>query len=432
MVNKRKKINPWLFIYGVGADGFASLSTRDQQGLARCERLFTSARLRASLPPALQAITEVWRRPIQESIRHILARAGSKVGVLASGDPLSYGIGVQLVQQVPAHALRIIPAVGAFSLVAARMAWPLAHTVSLSLHHGNPARIIPVLAPGRQIIALTRDATTPAQVAGHLIAAGYGASRLVVWNDLGTAKERAVRGRAQTWAQKKPAPKISPLNTMAIECRRDDRPARASRVSLPPILGMTGGLPDEAFVHDGTMTKQAMRAVALARLAPLPGTVLWDIGAGCGSVAVEWCRLVRGAGTLGATAAAVAIEPRADRRAMIKANIDALVGDGVEIIAAPAPAALKGLPPPDAVFVGGGVALDGVIETAMTSLRSGGRLVAHAVTLAGQQRLMACYDQHGGRLEQFAQAAARPVGGLSALAPRMIVWHWAWEKPSSR
>jgi precorrin-6Y C5,15-methyltransferase (decarboxylating) len=254
-------------------------------------------------------------------------------------------------------------------------------------------------------LILSEDATTPAAVAALLCARGYGGSRITVLEHLDGARERRLDGTAADWS----ANDVADLNTLAVDCTAG---------ANAPLLPRSPGLPDEAFRHDGQMTKREVRAATLAALAPVAGQLLWDVGAGCGSIAVEWMRAAP-------RAQAVAIERQAARRAMIAENAESLGTPLLKIVAGEAPAALAGLDAPDAVFVGGGASNDGLIEACWRALKPGGRLVANAVTLEGEQALLAWQQQHGGALTRFAIARAEPVGPFQGWRPMMPVTQYA-------
>lgn len=432
--------NPWLRIYGVGVNGYAGLDSAGKDALGKACQVFTSKRLLATLPHALAERAATWQRPLSLSLNRIVSLAGTHVVVLASGDPLHHGIGAALASRVPRADLLIIPGVSVFSEVAARMGWSLVDTGQVSLHQDDPSAIRRQLAPSRRLIVLTRDGKTPRAVAQHLTDCGYGASEIVIWSDVGGRQEAALHTTAQAitknlaknlsknlsknlaknLAQKKGQEKspnngqqnISDLNTLAITCTCRARDG----------VSWACGLPIDAFAHDGTITKPEVRAATLARLAPMPGGLLWDVGAGCGSVAIEWARCAPGA-------RAVAIEPREDRCAMISRNCQMLGTPQVQIIKGRAPEVLADLPLPDAIFIGGGVMTPGLVTAARQALVAGGRLVANAVTLEGQERLASLYQEWGGELVQIAVSTVRPVGRRIGWTPGMGVWQWCWRKP---
>ncbi len=393
----------WLHVVGLGEDGLDGLGPEARARIAAAEVLVGSARHHALVPDS-RAERLTWATPLSRTIADILACRGRPVVVLATGDPLWYGIGVTLQRHLDAGELAVLPAVGAFSLAAARLGWPLAETLCLTLHGRPLAQLARYAAPGQRLLLLSHDGTTPAHVAARLAGLGYGPSPMTVFEHLGGPLERRLDGTAAAW----PHGAAAALNTIAVDCR----PASGAR-PLPAIPG----LPDDAFHHDGQLTKSLVRAAALARLAPLPGQRLWDVGAGAGSVAIEWLRAA-------ARTAAIAVERRAERIAMIQANAEALGVPELTVVAGAAPAALAGLPPPDAVFVGGGLTEPGLIEACWAALPAGGRLVAHAVTVEGEATLAAALGRWGGGLTRLALTEARPLGRRLAWRPALPVTQW--------
>jgi len=309
---------------------------------------------------------------------------------LASGDPLWYGIGVTLAGRFSRDEMTIVPQPSAFSLAAARLGWPVADCAAVTLH-GRPLDTLRLhLASGRRILALSEDGDTPRAVAQLLTGLGWGLSRLAAFAHLGGAHEAVAEAEAQSWGDRR----VPDLNTIAIECRGTPG-ARA----LPRLAG----LPDNAFEHDGQLTKQEVRAATLAALAPLPGQTLWDIGAGCGSIAIEWLRAGDGR-------AAIAIERSPPRVAIIARNATTLGVPGLRVVTGTAPEVLTGLPVPDAVFAGGGVREPGLLPLLWAKLRPGGRLVANVVTAEGEARLLDWHTSYGGALTRIAVSRAEPSG----------------------
>ena len=405
-------MKPWLAIIGLAEDGLDGLSPAARTLLAEAEVVVGGRRHLALVPGAgVERIT--WASPLAKTVAEITARRGRRVVVLATGDPMWYGIGVTLARTLARDELVILPALSAFSLACSRLGWPTAEVETLTLH-GRPLDLVnAVVYPGARVVALSEDGATPGRVAARLTELGYGASRMVVLEHMGGPEERALEGVARDWAQDWDQERIADLNTIAIVCVAG--PGAVSRPRLP-------GLPDEAYRHDGQLTKREVRAVTLAALAPLPGELLWDVGAGCGSVAIEWLRSAR-------ATRAVAIERDQDRRAFIAENAAALGAPTLAIVAGEAPAALDGLEAPDAVFVGGGLSTGGIIETCWEALGPGGRLVANAVTLEGEARLLAWRERVGGELRRLAISRAGEIGTLTAWRPLKPVTQLAAVKP---
>ena len=332
----------------------------------------------------------VWERPLDGTIETIAQRRGRNVTVLASGDPLWYGVGVTLARRFARAEMTIVPQPSAFSLAAARLGWSVADCMTISVHGWPLDGLRLHLAPGRRILALSEDGDTPRAVAQLLTGCGWGASRLTVFAHLGGAREAVVEEEAQRWGDRR----VASLNTMAITCRGTPG-ARA--------LPLFAGLPDDAFEHDGQLTKREVRAVTLAALAPLPGETLWDVGAGCGSISIEWLRA-------GAGRSAIAIERVPARAAVIARNASSLGVPGLRIITGTAPDALEGLPIPDAIFAGGGIGESDLLSVLWGKLRSGGRLVANVVTAEGEVQLLDWHRSHGGALTRIAVSRAEPIG----------------------
>ena len=403
---------PWLAVVGIEETGRPGLAAEARALVDRAEVLVGGDRHLAMIaPPTTGPGPErlIWPTPMTDLMPAIADRRGRRVVVLATGDPLCYGVGALLTRRFPVEEMRFVPARSAFSLAAARLGWPLAEVETVTLHGRPLADLALALYPGARILALSAGAETPAAAAGLLTRAGYGRSRLTVLARLGGPAERRLDGAAADWAHPPP----DPLNTLAIACVAD--PGTMPRPRVP-------GLPDDAFAHDGQITKREVRAVTLAALAPCPGERLWDIGAGAGSIAIEWLRSDR-------RTQAIAVERDPARCRRIAENAARLGVPRLEVVEGAAPAALDGLAPPDAVFLGGGVAVPGVLAAAWAALRPGGRLVANAVTLAGEEALLAAAATHGGDLGRLAVSRAATVGGHRAWRPLMPVTHWAAVKP---
>ena len=392
-------MTPWLAVVGIGEDGLAGLSAAARALVAEAQVLVGGARHLAMVPTGT-AERLPWRQPLAASLPEIAARRGRRVVVLASGDPLWYGVGALLAQHFGRDEMIVLPQPGAFSLAASRLRWPLAECTTLTLHGRPLERLALFLAPAAKLLILSEDGATPARVARFLAERGWGESRLTVLERMGGTEERRRDGTAAQW----PPERAADLNTLAIDCVAGPEARSLSRLA---------GLPDDAFRHDGQITKRVVRAATLSALAPLPGERLWDIGAGSGSIAIEWLRAGGGS--------AIAIERAGERVALIAENAALLGVPELEIVAGEAPTALSDLPPPDAVFIGGGVSTAGVLEGAWDALRPGGRLVANAVTTAAEARLLAWQAARGGRLTRIAVSEAAPLGGGMAWRPLLPV-----------
>jgi len=405
-----------LSVVGVGADGWPGLPERSRAALLAAEVVLGSRRQLDLLPPEVTAERVPWPTgtgAFAAAVDAIVARHGHRrLAAVASGDPSFHGLGTTLVRLLGAGRVELLPHPSSASLACARLGWPLDATEVVSAVGRPVALLLAAVQPGRRLLVLSADAATPAAVAALLTGQGYGESRLTVLQRLGAADERLTVATAASWHER-----VDPLNVVAVEC-----------VAAPgtPLLPPVPGLPDEAFEHDGQLTKREVRAVTLARLAPVPGQLLWDVGAGAGSVAIEWCRAHP-------SCRAVAVEHEPARADRIARNAAALGVPLVEVVREPAPQALKGLPDrlsePDAVFVGGGTTVPGVLEACWGALRPGGRLVVNAVTVESEAAVLRWHGEVGGDLTRVAVDRARPVGGFTGWRPLMPVTQWAVTKP---
>ena len=331
------------------------------------------------------------------------------MAVLASGDPMLSGVGTSLVRLHGADAVEVLPHPSSVTLACARLGWAVEDTAVVTLV-GRPVELlVPHVTPGRRLLVLGSDGGTPAGVAALLAGLGYGASRLTALAQLGGPEERAFEGTAAAW----PHADTDPLVVTAVEAVADP-----GTIVLPAVPG----LPDAAFEDDGQLTKREVRAVTLSRLAPVPGQLLWDVGGGAGSIGIEWMRTHP-------TCRAVAVEARADRAERIGRNAVRLGVPGLEVVEGWAPAALAGLPVPDAVFVGGGATVPGVLEDCWAALPSGGRLVVNAVTVESEAVLAAWFSRVGGDLVRLAVQRGEPVGGFTGWKSAMPVTVWSVVKP---
>ena len=393
-------------VVGIGADGWAGLSPRSRAALEQADVLVGGPRQLALLPDAVPGQRIPMPSPLLPALPELVAaHASSALVVLASGDPMFYGIGSTLVGILGATRVRVLPHLSSVSLAAARLGWPLDDVEVVSLV-GRPRELLhPVLQPGRRVFALTAETTAAADVRALLDARGFKSSQVTVLADLGGEEEAVgpADGRPH-----------SRLAVIAIDCGLDTGTAPLPRVP---------GLPDDAFEHDGQVTKREIRALALAALAPVPGQLLWDVGAGSGSVGIEWMRVHP-------ASRAIAVEPRADRRDRITRNAAALGVPGLLVVPGSAPAALAGLPRPDAVFIGGGVTDDGVVRACWDALAAGGRLVAHAVTIEGQAVLADWWRGTGGTLTRLGVERAERLGTFTTWRPALPVVQWSVRKES--
>lgn len=400
---------PWLSVVGLGEDGLDGLSAAARRLVDDAEVLVGGERHLAMLPANDGRERLAWPSPLSAALDGIEARRGRRVCVLASGDPLWYGIGATLLRRIAREEMVVVPHLSAFSLACARLGWPLAEVECLSLH-GRPIELLqPFVQPGARLLALADSGETPAKVAALLAGRGYGTSRIRVLERMGGTQERLVEGTAGDWNRDG----IADLNTIALDC-----------VAEPgaPLLARSPGLPDAAYRHDGQLTKREVRAVALARLAPGPGQLLWDVGAGCGSVGIEWMRAAP-------RARAIAIEKNAERADLIAANAAALGTPGLDLVRGEAPDCLTTLEAPDAVFLGGGLGAPGLLGACWEALKPGGRFVANAVTLESEVQLIDWQARLGGELVRLSVARAEPVGKFQGWKPMMPVTQLTTVKP---
>ena len=400
---------PWLSIVGIGEDGTEGLGDAARTAVKAAAHVFGGARHLALAAPLIEGKAHVWPTPFDAGMKAVLALRGERVCVLASGDPFFFGVGASLSRHVTKNEFIAFPAPSAFSLAAARLGWPLQDTACISLH-GRPLDLIrPHLHPGARLIALTSDAHGPAALATLLSESGFGPSQLSVLEALGGPDERI----RTTTAEGFDLGPVNALNVVGIT---------VAAIQEARILPFGFGLADDLFEHDGQITKREIRAMTLAALSPRYGERLWDIGAGSGSIGIEWM-------LAHPSLTAIAIERDADRAERIARNAAAFGVPGLRIVQGSAPKALAGLPAPDVIFIGGGGSGDHVLETAMAALKPGGRLVANAVTLDMETVLLTAHATHGGTLARIEIARAAPVGAMTGWRPAMPVTQWRWRKP---
>ena len=398
----------WLSIVGIGEDGAAGLSPIACDLVVRADIVFGGARHLTLAASLIRGEARPWPSPFTKAVDAVLAARGRQVCVLASGDPFFYGVGSTLAAHIPPEETFVVPAPSTFSLAAARMGWPLPETVLVSLHGRALDRIRPHLHPGARILALTSDGDGPAALGGLLTEIGFGPSTLTVLEALGGENERMRASRADAFA----LTDIAPLNIVAVH---------VAAIPGARIIATAPGLADNLFGHDGQITKREIRAVTLSALAPLRGELLWDVGAGSGSVGIEWM-------LADASLRAIAIEADTSRAARISHNAAAFGVPDLQVIEGKAPDSLIGLTPPNAIFIGGGGNAPGVLDACLTALKPGGRLVANAVTLETEADLMARHGSLGGELIRIAVARADRVGSKTGWRPAMPVTQWIWRK----
>ena len=389
----------WLSVIGIGESGLSELSPLARGFVDRASLIVGGKRHLAMLDDSLQPQL-VWTSPIETSIESILTHRGTPVCILASGDPLCYGIGVTLLKYISILEMTIIPAPSTFSLACARLGWSLTDVETISFCGRAPDFLAAILAPDAKLLILSAGADTPQIVADLLTQRGYGDSQVTVLEHLG-GRERVVSDLARAWSKSD----VAALNAIAVECRIDPNTTPLNR--LP-------GLPESAYHHDGQLTKREVRAITLAALAPMPGELLWDVGAGCGSIGIEWLRSHP-------RCRAIAIEQHSHRLQFIADNMAALGTPHLQLVQGKAPAALTDLPTPDAIFIGGGVTAPGLLATCWKALRSGGRLVANAVTVETELQLLQWHQQVGGELTRIAIQRTQVIGGFLGWKPLIPV-----------
>jgi precorrin-6B C5,15-methyltransferase / cobalt-precorrin-6B C5,C15-methyltransferase len=397
----------WLTLIGIGEDGVEALSPAARKLLAQAQLVVGGARHLALAGP-LTSETMTWPSPLAGAIPAILARRGSPVCVLASGDPFFYGVGTLLSAHVTPQELQCFPAPSAFSLAAARLNWTLQDCSLVSLHGRDFARIIPALQPSTKILCISWDETTPPRLAKLLCERGLGRSRIAVLEAIGGPRERMRECTAEDFDMQE----IVALNVVALEL-----PAMAPSL----FLSRTSGLSDSWYESDGQLTKREVRAITLSSLAPRRGELLWDVGAGSGSIAIEWL-LADPANH------AIAIEMRQDRANVIKRNAENLGVPQIEIVIGRAPEAFAKLPQPQAIFIGGGASSKALLDAAFAALPAGGRLVANAVTLDSERELLGRHKLQGGDLTRIEISRAGELGSFQAWRPALPITQWSVTK----
>lgn len=400
-------MKPWLSIIGVGEDGYEALSTRAKQLVTSAEVIVGSDRTLAMLPGTHARLVQ-WPQPFDRVIDQLKPLRGTLTTILATGDPSNYGTARKILSFIPKDEVTIVPHYSAFSLAAAVLGWSLPDCDCFTIHGRPAANLEGFIQPQARLLVLTQDGASVAEVCRRLVARGFGGSSVTVLENLGGPRQRVT----QFIANEPPPLTWSPLNTVAIQCV-------AGPCAI--ILSRVGGLPDDAFENDGQITKREVRAATIAALAPAPDQLLWDIGAGSGSVSIEWMRSTRGC-------EAIAIEKEPARAARIARNADALGTPRLRVVTGVAPKSLLGLPCPDAVFIGGGIDCSGVFDSAWAALKVGGICVANTVTLEGDRQIMALQDVHGGDLVRMDVSILTYVGEMRALKPRMSVLQWRVRK----
>lgn len=397
---------PWLTIVGIGDNGLSSVTPEALPYVWQAETIVVAERLDTVLEGLPPKTVINWAEGYRDVIDRIVSLRGTPVTILATGDPMHFGIGSTLRRHFEPHEMRVMPSPSAFSLAAARLGWALQDVEQISLHGRPVETLIRHLQPAARLLALTSDAATIREVAELVVARGYAGSHIHVLEHMGGERERVGLYTVEDILDG--SPEFADFNTIGIHL-----------VRAPEFLPLVPGLSDDAFVHDGQITKREVRAVTLAYLMPYRNALLWDVGAGSGSISVEWMR---------AGGRAVTIEQKPERIAMIQQNAAELGVPALQIVEGDAPAALVGLKAPDAIFIGGGVTGEGVFDACWEALKPGGRLVANAVTIEGEMALTSLQAQLGGELVRMSVSRAEPVGRFSAFKPMMPVTLWSVQK----
>ncbi len=411
---KEARKHPPLVVIGIQAAGMDTLTLPAVRALFEAEVIFTSRRIAGLLPEAVRAHVRTWPSPFKVLGEEIarLRQKGRKVAVVLTGSPFWYGAGPLLTRWVPPEEMEVYPAPSAFSLAASRMGWPLQHVRTITLHGRRGACLERHILPGARLLIIGEKSTTPLKAAQRLVRRGFSKSNMTILSWMGTAREsRETLTAAEIVTENRTD--FPDFHVLAVEVKTD---AQAQVLPLAP------GLPDEAFVHDGQITKRTLRALTVSMLAPRPHAVLWDVGAGCGSVSLEWIRIA------GPEATGFAVERNEKRCRMIEENIDRLGGIGLRVIHGEAPEALADLPAPDAVFIGGGVSREDILDFTIAALNPGGVLIANAVTMEGETRLMNRHARLGGDLVRLSENRAEALGRMRTFRPALTITQWRYVK----
>jgi precorrin-6Y C5,15-methyltransferase (decarboxylating) len=382
-------------VVGIGADGWEGLPASSRDAVVSADVLLGSKRQLDLVPASVLALRVAWPSPMMLAVPGLLeSYSDREICVLASGDPMFYGIGSHV------GPARVLPHVSSVSLACARLGWAVEDVHVLR----QVSLLGAAIHPGRRLLVLSADGDSPAAVASLLTARGYGSSVLTVLSDLGGAGEQCVSSSASSFVGP-----VGPLNVVAVECQGN------------ALLSNVPGLPDSVYENDGQLTKREVRAVTLSRLMPIPGQLLWDVGAGAGSIAIEWSRAHP-------SCRAIAVEQSAERAARISRNSVELGVPEISVVVGSAPKALDGLAVPDAVFIGGGLTVPGMVDRCWSALRPGGRLVVNAVTVESEAVVARWHAELGGDLVRIAISRGSPVGGFTGWRPMMPVTTWAVTK----
>ncbi|MBM7366131.1 bifunctional cobalt-precorrin-7 (C(5))-methyltransferase/cobalt-precorrin-6B (C(15))-methyltransferase [Gordonia hydrophobica] len=402
---------PHVTVIGIGADGWAGVPASVRAQIIAADVVLGGDRHLELIPPVHDQVRRPWPRPLSGLDTLLTEFGDAHVVALASGDPFVSGIGTTLAELL-GDGLDAIPAVSSVALARSRMRWSAESSTVVTLVGRDPNAVRRELSPGARLLVLSSDESTPGAVAAILTEHGLGASTMTVLGNLGAEDETRTEFVADRFGDTVAAAVIPRLHVLAIEV--------AGTADLD--ASWAPGLPDDAFEHDGQLTKRDQRASALARLAPRPGALLWDVGAGAGSVGIEWLRAHP-------TTAAIAVEHHADRAARIVRNAARLGVPRLQLVSGRAPDALAELPTPDAIFIGGGATAPGLLDRCRAALAPGGRLVVHGVTFATEELLLAAFRDHGGELTRLSVEHAAPLGGrFHGWQPTRAITQWAWTR----
>lgn len=400
-------MKPWLTVIGVGAQGIDSLADTVRDEIYAADIVVGSERLLSHFSD-LSCKTHTWTSPISDMITNIETWRHQRVVVLATGDPMHYGIGVTLKQNFPANETRVIPSPSVFSLAAAKLGWPLQDVVTLSAH-GRPVNgLTSYLQPGANLLILTGGEQTVRDIAEWLIEHKFSESRVVVLECLGGSAEKITETSAAYIGKQS----YSDLNVVAIQCKLD--PGCIHRPAIP-------GMADDCFESDGLLTRREIRCITIASLMPAPGQLLWDVGAGSGSVAIEWMRC-------GQNMNSIAFEYNSQRIERIRRNAEKLGAPRIKIVPGLLPGTLENQPSPDAVFQGGAIFSEEIFSHCWEKLKPGGHFVANAVTLEGEAALIRRHDKYGGELLRLEISHSDQLGSWRSYRPQRPVTQWRIRK----
>ena len=400
--------NRWLSVIGIGEDGLGGLSSTAIRLLETAEFIIGGQRQLEMIPNSEQKKI-IWPTPIHSLVKKLETFRGKKTCILATGDPLSFGIGNTLTRIFSINEMQIFPSLSASTLACARMGWSHTETDLISLHGRSIATLETFLRPRGKLIILSHDGDTPSLVAKFLTNRGYGGSIIKVFEHMNGTKERSFYNIASEW-QHNPG---AAFNTIAVDLNCSDIDAIKSRAP---------GLQDNLFIHDGQITKQEIRVTTLSALEPFPGALLWDVGAGSGSIGIEWMRMDH-------RCQAIAIEANPERAENITQNSCKLGTPNLKIVIDKAPSILSTLPTPDAIFIGGGITSKGMVKQCWDFLRAGGCLVANVVTTEGEEEVLKNQKKLGGHLTRISISNLEKIGSKKAWRPSMQVTQWKVKKP---